>query len=125
MFGPVSLADANLQESWVLDVLVRPAEVVFELDLVLRPSHPEYTAPLPGEQFCYRRATLRFPGLREVTWRLGADPDDDELDDDVDYGAIDTLRTDGEVYELDGDWGAMSLVSDPPLVELEDPSLEE
>lgn len=118
MFGAVSLADAYLQDSWVLDVVVRPTEVVFDLDLVLRPSHPAYTQPRPGEQYCYRRATLRFPGLREITWQLGTGPPATDADGEVDYGNIDTLRTDGEVYELDGDWGAMSLLSDPPVVEL-------
>lgn len=118
MFNPVSLDGAYLSDSWVLDIAVRPAEVVFELDLVLLPGHPAYHPPEPGEAYCYRRASLRFAGLREVTWRVGEGPPSVDSDGELDYGNIDTLRTDGEVYELDGDWGAMRLVADPPQVEL-------
>ncbi|MQA02185.1 MAG: hypothetical protein GEV07_05475 [Streptosporangiales bacterium] len=119
MFNPVSLDGAALGDSWVLDIDVRPGEVVFELDLVLLPGHPAYEPPEPGEEYCYRRASLRFGGLREVTWRLGDSPPWEDPEDELDYGNIDTLRTDGEVYELDGDWGAMRLVADPPLVDLQ------
>lgn len=118
MFSPVNLDRAHLGDSWVLDITVCPNEVVFELDLVLLPGHPAYQPPSPGEQYCYRSAALRFPGLREVTWRLGEQEPAADASGEVDYGNIDTLRTDGEVYELDGDWGAMRLIADPPVVDL-------
>lgn len=117
-YTTVGFANVHLTDSWVLDVTVRPGEVVFDLDLVVLPGHPSYGEPLPDEQYCYRSAALRFPDLAEVTWTMGTGPPAIDPDGEIDYGNIDTLRTDGDVYELDGDWGAMRIVAGAPVIDL-------
>ncbi|MQA82827.1 MAG: hypothetical protein GEV10_30975 [Streptosporangiales bacterium] len=117
-YTAVGFANVHLTDSWVLDVTVRPGEVVFDLDLVVLPSHPSYDEPLPGEQYCYRSAALRFPDLAEVTWTMGTGPPAIDADGEIDYGNIDTLRSDGDVYELSGDWGAMRIVAGAPVIDL-------
>ncbi len=56
------LADVYLEDSYVLGIEARPAELRFLLDLVLTPSHEQYRPPLPGEQHCYRKGLADLQG---------------------------------------------------------------
>jgi hypothetical protein len=111
------IREIYLEDSWVLDVGADTAAVEFRIDFVLREQHPDYQAPKPNEQYCYRQGRLRFTSVRDVLWtRRGAPPARDATGE-VDYGNIDHLEFDGDRYWLSGDWGEMELVSsEPPVV---------
>jgi len=57
-----------LEDSYVLDIEVRPGRVHLMLDLVLTADHPQHTDPLPGERYCYRRGELRFSAVTGLVW---------------------------------------------------------
>ncbi|MEU1547962.1 hypothetical protein [Nocardia sp. NPDC005745] len=49
--GSLHIPGLYLDDSYVLDVIVRPAEV-FSLEAVLTPEHSMYHAPEGEEQYC-------------------------------------------------------------------------
>jgi hypothetical protein len=101
------LADFLLEDSFVLQITAEPREVRFSLDIVLVPSHPEYHPPEPGEHHCYRRATLTFFLVSELSWRDQTVGPSSDASGELDYGNIDTFEWSGDSYHLTGDWGTM------------------
>jgi hypothetical protein len=108
-----------LEDSYVLSINTK-ISIQILLEAVLTENHSLYTQPLPGEQYCYRRMTVIFPHPQTYDLVLNnispvADPDGS-----VDYGNIDEFfMADGKYY-LRGEWGELTIVSDPPiLVDLE------
>lgn len=94
-----------LEDSYVLSINAKTSIQIL-LEAVLTENHSLYTQPLPGEQYCYRRMIVNFPHPQTI-----ADPDGS-----VDYGNIDEFfRADGKYY-LRGEWGELTIVSDPPLL---------
>lgn len=62
------LSNLYLEDSYVLDVIERPGEVVFILEAALTPEYSRYRAPSPREQYCYIRGDLAFVKVRRVEW---------------------------------------------------------
>lgn len=115
-----ALVDYYLEDSWVLDVAAHPGELQLRLDFVLRESHPAFSRPKPGEQYCYRRGILHFREVRGLTWQgQGIKPSRDATGE-LDYGSVDTLLVDDGRYVIQGSFGEIEVVSDAPAVELLD-----
>lgn len=98
-----------LEESFVLDVIAKPASVSFRMEVVLTPEHPRYVAPGPDSYLCYRDGRLEFGGVTELEWTGQGAPPATDASGEIDYGHIDTMTWDSGLYELQGDWGAMRI----------------
>ncbi len=104
-----------LEDSYVLSINAKTSIQIL-LEAVLTGNHSLYTQPLPGEQYCYRRMTVNFPHPQTYDLVLNnispiADPDGS-----VDYGNIDDFFSADGKYYLRGEWGELTIVSDPPIL---------
>lgn len=104
-----------LEDSYVLSINAKTSIQIL-LEAVLTENHSLYTQPLPGEQYCYRRMTVNFPHPQTYDLVLNnispiADPDGG-----VDYGNIDEFFRADDKYYLRGEWGELTIVSDPPIL---------
>ena len=102
------LAEVYLEDSWVLAVAADSSGATFRIDLVLTRRHPCYTAPIAGEQHCYRTGWLSVVGDTAADLQLsGAAPTLDP-DGTEDLGNIDTFEPQtGDWWELTGEWGTL------------------
>lgn len=112
-------ADYYLEDGFVLKLVSTKDKVEFDLEVVLRASHPQFHSPYDGEQHCYGFAKLTFHNPRSVHWeRVRIAP---MLDPDgtIDFGNIDQLWLDPEAgyFYLDGDWGAVRIEGDCPKIQ--------
>ncbi len=105
-----------LEDSYVLSINAKTSIQIL-LETVLTENHSLYTQPLPAEQYCYRRMTVNFPHPQTYDLVVNnispiADPDGS-----IDYGNIDEFfRADGKYYLRVGEWGELTIVSDPPMI---------
>ena len=107
-----------LEDSYVLAILASLAYLRFDMDVVLCPGHPAYSAPRDGEQYCYRNGRLEFEGIQSVEWiELRIRPSID-ASGDVDFGNIDLFTHESGRFELTGDWGSVRIVSQIPRLVL-------
>ena len=107
------------EDSFVTGVIETGAELSFLLDLVLREGHPSYSPPKPREQYCYRQAKLMFAHPTLVRWETRDFRPTTDANGEVDYGNIDAIQAlDDGSYYLEGNWGAVLIVSDPPSIVL-------
>ena len=105
-----------LEESYVLAVVVTPASVVFEMEIVLTAKHPEYSAPGPESFECYRVGRLEFGGVSYLEWSEQGSPPATDASGEIDYGHIDSFMWDSGQYELEGDWGVMKVTAATVMV---------
>jgi hypothetical protein len=103
-----------LEDSYVLSINANTISIKILLEAVLTENHPLYTPALSGEQYCYRQMTVYFPHPQTYDLVLNnisaiADPDGS-----VDYGNIDDFFMADDKYYLRGEWGELTIVSDPP-----------
>lgn len=113
-----------LEESYVLGMRESPDTLEFTLDLVLLRGHPLYCPPAAGEQYCTRRAVLVFPAARRVEWQERRFVPSIDANGEVDFGTVDALCRSGDRYDMSGEWGAVRLTSDVPLLEIEESDAE-
>jgi hypothetical protein len=114
-----ALKDVYLEDSWVLGVVAQPGAVWFELDVVLRESHPQFEAPKPDEQYCYKRGRLMFRDVTELHWSGQGRPPAVDSEGDIDYGSIDELASTESGFRAVGDFGTLEVTtSAPPEIEL-------
>lgn len=105
-----------LEDSYVLAILDEAAEVRFEMEFVLTEQHPDFRPPRSGEQYCYRRGTMRFPKVAEVTKFLRQDVRSQDATGEADMGNIDSFAWCGGQYRLEGDWGRLDIRCGKPTV---------
>ncbi len=112
------LENIYLEDSYVLGIKT-DTSIEFFLEAILTENHPLYTSPLPGEQYCYQRITLKFP--RPQTYNLTLNKMIPIVDPDGtwDYGNIDEFFMENETYHLIGEWGELTVVSEPPVIEFD------
>lgn len=100
-----SLSNFYLEDSYVLSINEAVETLIFELEAVLTKNHPQYKEPEKGEQYCYRKASVRFFSVTSIEWLdkrfIGFEDSAGELD----YGNIDSFVWDDGSYTLSGDWG--------------------
>jgi hypothetical protein len=102
-------ANLVLEESFVLGIIATPTRVTMDVEFALTPDHPASGPPPPDENEAYRRGQIRFVGVRRLVWVDQCARPATDSTGEVDYGHIDDLRWDGESFELEGDWGRMTL----------------
>lgn len=109
------LEEVYLEDSYVLNIEETSSLVEFSIEVVLREGHPRYHSPLPGEQYCYEKAKLRFPNPTKVTWsgREKAHAFAD-ASGKTDYGNIDEFLVEEGNFHLAGDWGSVDIESQYP-----------
>lgn len=111
------LQDVYLEDSWILSIDATPGRLEMVLDFVLRENHPAYRDPLPGEQYCYKRGSLVFSTVSELNWiGQGRVRPTTDANGETDYGSLDVLQFDDTLWSMDGDFGQITLTSDPPQI---------
>jgi hypothetical protein len=109
------LQNYYLEDSFVLEIEARPGVVTIRCELVLKPSHPRYHDPLPGEQNCYELHTLVFKGVKSLEWDgQGLLPAVD-ANDEADFGGFDSVECSGTQWRLQGNWGVIRVQSSEGL----------
>src|SRR5438093_4099897 len=95
------LGDYYLEDSYVLGIHLTGEALVFDLEVVLTESHPEYRPPAPGEQYCYRRGRLAFsdPRLLAMVDTKPFRPSTDATGE-RDFGNIDGLEVEAGRYRV-------------------------
>lgn len=103
------LEQVYLEDSFVLGIDTTNSALIFEMEIVLRESHPLYYKPLPDEQYCYCRAALKFSKIERIEWvRKDTTPSIDAAGE-IDYGNIDVFFVEDKKHYLRGDWGEVNI----------------
>lgn len=101
-----------LEDSYVLAIAATPGHLAIDLEVVLTPQHPQYSAYHPGEQHCYQHGRLLFDGVTELQWTGQNRPPARDLSGESDYGNIDSWRLgDENRHILSGDFGTIKLTA--------------
>lgn len=103
-----------LEDSWVLAVTEDGDEFRLRLDVVLTEQHPRWAPPKPNEVYSYAPASLVFVKPQTVEWTRPAGRPSTDATGETDWGNIDSFMWDGSRYELEGDWGAVTVEGDAP-----------
>lgn len=113
-----------LEDSWILAVSAEPEMVKFDIDVVLTESHPAYRPPRAGEQYCYRRAEIRFPEVRKLSWTgQGRVRPAVDASGSTDYGSFDNFVVEDNRYTVEGDFGRMEILSNSPELRISEEDL--
>lgn len=110
------LSAVYLEDSYVLGILEDDDRIMFDMEIVLTPDHPDYTPASEREQHCTRRGQLMFPGVTHRRWMLSGDPPATDATGKPDYGNIDTFSATERGYHLSGDWGELDVKADLPTI---------
>lgn len=111
------LKDVYLEDSWILRINATPGRLEVVLDFVLRENHSDYRDPLPGEQYCYKRGSLVFSAVSELSWiGQGKIRPTTDANGETDYGSLDVLQFDDPRWSMAGDFGEISVISMPPRI---------
>lgn len=108
--------DLCLEDSWILVASRLPTAFELTVEIVLKESHPQFARPLPGEQYCYRKATLTFGNLRALSWSHETATRTTDASGEGDLGSFDNFSFEKDVYYIDGDIGQIRLKSDVPRI---------
>ncbi|WP_157968698.1 hypothetical protein [Streptomyces geranii] len=112
--------NVSLEDSYVLDIVVRPGVLTLELDLLLLPGHLGYLPPLPGERACFRGARVVFSSVCDLHWAgLGVIRPAVDASGSADFGSVDSLSSLDDGYKILGDWGEIILRSDAPSLSID------
>jgi len=115
-----SFENIYLEDSYVLSISSSQDYVFFLLDLVLTEAHPAYANPSPEEQYCYRKAHLKFQNANRINWIKKNMNKFTDANKEIDYGNIDVLCFSNQDYYICGDWGELEINSPPPTIEIFD-----
>jgi len=99
------LSNFYLEDSYVLAIDEGVNSLVFELEAVLTEKHSKYEKPRDGEQYCYRRVSLRFLNIDSLEWLDRKLLVFSDSSGESDYGNIDSFTGGDGWYALSGDWG--------------------
>jgi len=104
-----------LEDSYVLGIKAQGSVVEILIEAVLTENHPLYTPPLPGEQYCYRKMTIKFPQPQQYTLvnKMRAISG---IDGSIDYGNIEEFSRNDKEYYLRGEWGEITIISRLPVL---------
>ncbi|MGR6779036.1 hypothetical protein [Moritella viscosa] len=110
----------DLNDSFVLDWCNEIDHLTFELETSIWPESVHYLKPKKNEHTCYRRATLRFVNVNEVS---GLKPKElvqstKDPDGSTDYGNIEILNVLEGSFLLVGDFGSVNIQGGELLFEV-------
>ena len=105
----------DLENSNVLTIKAK-ASVEILIEAILTENHPLYTPPLPGEKYCYREMTIKFFSPQSYNLILKKMTPIREPNGSIDYGNIDELFWEDGKYYVNGEWGELTIVSEPPIL---------
>ncbi|MFL0811457.1 MAG: hypothetical protein K6L76_13645 [Agarilytica sp.] len=99
----------DLNDSFVLNWSCENDYLTFELEASIWPESEHYNAPKKDEHTCYRKATLEFIGVKNIS---GLKPKESIQsttgpDGSVDYGNIDDLKVLDGSFLVVGDFGSV------------------
>jgi hypothetical protein len=101
----------DLNDSFVLGWSQSEDHLSFELEASIWPESEFYTEPNKNEYTCYRKAFLSFVGVNSIqglkpinTVATLTDPDGA-----IDYGNIDSLSITSSGYEVEGNFGSVTI----------------
>lgn len=106
-----------LEDSFVLEIQDDPHMIRFSITAVLTEEHPLYYSPSPDEQYCYRDVSIIFKNVRRVRWITKTIIPYKDVTGVIDYGNIDALFLEDDYYHIEGSWGVLEFMSDPPFIE--------
>lgn len=109
-------SEVYFEDSWVTGFSEDANRILFVLDLVLCEGHPLYQQPKIDEQYCYRRAELEFPDVKQVVWHERHFAPAIDASHEIDYGNIDAFQWKDGQYYLEGDWGKVTIESSLPCI---------
>jgi hypothetical protein len=98
-----------LSDSYVLDITVKSFAVTIDLEAALTGEHPMYQLPPENDAFCFRRATINFGCVRRVHWIMSETRPARDKTGVLDYGEVDSFLQDHSTFELQGDFGHLTL----------------
>lgn len=107
-----------LEDSWILEIRLGEGVLTISADLVLRETHPAYTGPRPGEQYCYRRGLITFEDVNQFSWADRGQVPAIDSSGEEDLGTFDQFDVEDGTYLLTGDFGKIVVTSKPPTVSL-------
>lgn len=107
-----------LEDSHVLDLLIMPLKLTIDLEVVLTENHFLYQKPLPGEQYCYRKARITFLNIESLSWKEKIKQPFKDASGEIDYGNIDSFIFSEKTYKIVGDIGEIEIISDAPSLEI-------
>ena len=101
----------DLNDSFVLGWSKGEDRLSFELEASIWPESKFYTEPKENEYTCYRKAFLSFVGIDSIqglkpinTVATSTDPDGT-----IDYGNIDSLSITSSGFEVEGNFGSVTI----------------
>lgn len=103
------LAHVYLEDSFVLDITESVGAILFSIEVVLTPQHPNYRSPKSGEQYCYADADLVIDGATDVRWIERTGRAYTDASGETDLGNIDSMVYKDDHYEIAGDWGQVNI----------------
>lgn len=105
------LKGIDLNDSFVLNWVQENDSLSFELEASIWPESEHYTEPKKDEYTCYRKATLGFVGVKNITGLKPKETVQSTTDPDgsVDYGNIDDLQALDGSFLVVGDFGSVTI----------------
>ncbi len=105
------LKGIDLNDSFILNWKHEDNRLSFDLEASIWPESEYYTKPKKDEYTCYRKATLSFMGVNNIRGlkTLESVRFSTDASGKIDYGNIDSLQSTSTGFELDGDFGSVSI----------------
>ena len=97
----------DFERSYLLGVIYDDESLTLEMDFRLAETHPEYAAPQPGEEGCYRGGFIRFADIEDLQIDK-AKPVEGEAED---YSIIYSVSGDGQRFEFSTGWGGIKVAA--------------
>ena len=98
----------DFERSYLLGVIYDDESLTLEMDFNLSETHPEYTAPQPGEEGSYRGGFIRFADIEDL--QIDKAPPA-KAGEQVDYSIVYAVSGDGRNFEFSSGWGEIKVVA--------------
>lgn len=101
----------DLNDSFVLNWSQENDHLSFELEASIWPESEHYIPPKKDEHTCYRKATLEFVAVTNISGLPPKESVQSSTDPDgtVDYGSIDDLKALDGSFLVVGDFGSVTI----------------
>ena len=110
----------DIAQSYLLSWGTETNSLLIDVDLFLCADHPFYEKPRPAEKSCFRPAYLEFPWCTRVApVGDGKARSISETIGTLGNGKISGFRRTGDgQYEINGEFGAVDIIAERPMVRL-------